>query len=146
MKFYTSYWAQVRNFPKNLVGLNTTVWLPKWRPLGKDKRGVIVVDCPPFKPGEKCEGLCNGKCDPKHPKNCAFLQTYYQQLEDEITPSVFTSINNLAEKIKAGEQLDDVDFAFIVFESPTNPCSERVAIQKWFNSHNILIEEWEPNT
>lgn len=146
MKLYTSYWAQVRNFPINLVGLNTTFWPPKWRPLGKDKRGVIVIDCPPFKPGEKCEGLCNGKCDPKHPKDCAFLQTYYQQLEDEISIDIFVKISNLAEKIKANEHLEDVDFAFIVFESPTNPCSERVAIQKWFNSHNIPIEEWKLNT
>ena len=78
MKFYTSYWAKVKVFPRNLVGLNTTVWPPKWRPLGKDKRGVIIVDCPPFKPGKKCEGLCNGKCSIKRPDKCAFLQTYYQ--------------------------------------------------------------------
>ena len=145
MKFYTSYWAQVRNFPRNLVGLNTTIWPPKWRPLGKDKNGVIVIDCPPFKPGKKCEGLCNGKCAIKHPQDCAFLQTYYQQLEDEITPNFFVIINNIAEKIKESEHLDDVDFAFIVFEKYANPCSERAAIQKWFNSHNIPIEEWKPN-
>ena len=145
MKFYTSYWAQVRNFPRNLVGLNTTIWPPKWRPLGKDKNGVIVVDCPPFKPGEKCEGLCNGKCAVKHPQDCTFLQTYYQQLEDEITPNTFVIINNLAKKIKEGEHLDDVDFAFIVFEKYDNPCSERAAIHKWFKSHNIPIEEWTSN-
>lgn len=29
MNLYTSYWAMVRNFPKNLVGLNTTMWPPK---------------------------------------------------------------------------------------------------------------------
>ena len=145
MKFYTSYWAQVRNFPKNLVGLNTTIWPPKWRPLGQDKRGVWVIDCPPLKPGDKCEGLCNGKCNPKHPQDCAFLQTYYQQLEDEITPDTFRIINNLAEKIKAKEHLTDVDFAFIVFEKYDNPCSERIAIHKWFNAHNIPIEEWHPN-
>ena len=80
MKIYTSYWAQVRNFPKNLVGLNTTVWPPKWRPLGQDKRGVIVIDCPPLKPGKECEGLCRGACEPAHPDDCTFLKVYYDQL------------------------------------------------------------------
>ena len=113
MKFYTSYWARVRDFPTNLVGLNTTVWPPHWRPLGKDNNGVIVVDCPPFKPGEKCAGLCDGKCAKKHPEDCLFLRTYRQQLEDEITPDFFQSLNDLADRIKNGEHLDDIDFAFI---------------------------------
>lgn len=30
MKLYTSYFAQLRNFPRNLVGLSTAVWNPKW--------------------------------------------------------------------------------------------------------------------
>ena len=81
MKLYTSYWAQVRNFPRNLVGLNTTVWPPKWRPLGQDKNGVWVVDCWPLKPGAACEGLCAGKCEPKHPKDCEFLKVYKGQLD-----------------------------------------------------------------
>ena len=76
MKLYTSYFAQLRKFPPNLVGLSSAVWNPKWRPMGKDKRGVICVDCPPFKPGRECEGLCEGKCDPKHPHDCAFLKAY----------------------------------------------------------------------
>ena len=80
MKLYTSYWAQVRNFPKNLIGLNTTIFPPKWRPLGQDARGIWVIDCPPLKPGTECDGLCNGKCAPKHPQDCSFLQIYSNQL------------------------------------------------------------------
>ena len=144
MKFYTSYWAMVRNFPKNLIGLNTTIWPPRWRPLGQDKHGIWVIDCPPFKPGSACDGLCNGKCYPKHPQDCTFLQTYKKQLNNEITPNFFISLNNLAEKIKKGENLDDIDFAFIVFEKYHNPCSERWPIQEWFKEHNISIEEWQP--
>lgn len=143
MKLYTSYWAQVRNFPRNLVGLNTTVWPPRWRPLGQDKRGIWVIDCPPLKPGKQCEGLCNGKCNPKHPKDCAFLQTYKKQLNNELTPNFFIILNNLAKKIKAKEHLDDIDFAFIVFEKYDNPCSERWPIQEWFKEHNMEIQEWQ---
>ena len=145
MKIYTSYWAMVRKFPKNLIGLNTTVFSPRWRPMGKDKRGVICVDCPPFKPGHECDGLCNGSCDPRHPENCDFLKAYKAQL-DKINLTQFqNSLEKLASKITAQENISDIDFALIVYETPSNPCSERVIIQQWGKEHNIKIEEWQPN-
>jgi hypothetical protein len=145
MKIYTSYWAMVRNFPKNLVGLNTTVWPPKWRPLGQDKRGVWVIDCPPLKPGIECDGLCNGKCEPKHPKDCQFLQTYYNQLCKLDFNNFLSHLEKLKLQIENGEQLDDVSFALIVFETPTNPCSERWKLQNWLKENGIEVEEWQPN-
>lgn len=142
MKIYTSYWAQVRNFPKNLIGLNTTVWPPKWRPLGKDKRGVLVIDCPPLKPGKECEGLCAGKCDPKHPQDCAFLKTYDQQLCKLDFNKFMDNLQRIRSKFCESEALDDVDFALIVFETPTNSCSERKSLQFWLKSHGVEVEEW----
>ena len=138
MKLYTSYWAQVRNFPKNLIGLNTTVWPPKWRPLGKDNNGVWVIDCPPVKPGAACEGLCNGKCANKTSPNCAFLQTYRKQLAALDINTFLSKLAHLKERIEKGENLTDVDFAFIVFEAPRNKCSERWALQDW-----LQIDEWK---
>lgn len=145
MKLYTSYWAQVRQFPTNLVGLSTTIWNPKWRPLGKDKRGVICIDCPPFKPGRECDGLCNGKCEPKHPSNCLFLKNYKAQLDRINLITIQNSLGHLASQICTDEHLSDVDFAFLFYETPTNPCSERVMVQQWFKEHGIQIEEWHPN-
>ena len=142
MKIYTSYFAQLRNFPTNLVGLSTAVWNPKWRPMGKDKRGVICVDCPPFKPGKQCEGLCNGKCNPKHPEDCAFLKAYKAQLDKLNIVNIQNSLGKLATHIMKDEGINDIDFAFIVYETPQNPCSERWPIQQWFKEHNIEIKEW----
>lgn len=145
MNIYTSYWAQVRKFPPSLIGLSTCVRNPKWRPLGKDKRGVICVDCPPFKPGRECEGLCNGKCEPKHPLNCLFLKNYKTQLDRINLITIQNSLGHLASRICADEHLSDIDFAFLFYETPTNPCSERVMVQQWFKEHGIQIEEWHPN-
>lgn len=145
MKIYTSYFAQLRKFPPNLVGLSTAVWNPKWRPMGKDARGVICVDCPPFKPGHSCSGLCNGKCDPKHPSDCEFLKTYKTQLDKINIRSIQESLGKLATQIARDEGLQDIDFAFLVYETPTNPCSERVAIQQYFKERGIKCEEWNPN-
>ena len=143
MKIYTSYFAQLRKFPPNLVGLSTAVWNPKWRPMGKDKRGVICVDCPPFKPGHECEGLCNGKCEPKHPEDCAFLKAYKAQLDKLNITRIQNSLGKLAKQISYDEGLQDIDFAFLVYETPSNPCSERIAIQQWFREHGMPIEEWQ---
>ena len=142
MKIYTSYWAQVRNFPKNLIGLNTTFWPPKWRPLGQDKNGVWVIDCPPLKPGAECEGLCAGKCNPKHPQDCSFLQVYYQQLCKLDFNDFINHLQKLKFQFEQGEVLNDVSFALIFFETPTNCCSERFPVQKWLKSHGIDVEEW----
>ena len=139
MKLYTSYWAQIRNFPPNLVGLNTTVWPPKWRPLGKDKNNVLVIDCPPLKPGSECEGLCRGACEPKLPKDCQFLKVYRRQLDYINIDDFMAQLEHLKRQIEEGENLQDVEFAFIVFEAPKNPCSERWAIQDW-----LKISEWQP--
>lgn len=137
MKIYTSYWAMVRNFPKNLVGLNTTVWPPKYRPLGTDARGVTVLNCKPLVPGRECEYLCRGKCEPAHPENCAFLQTYRKQLDKLNFNEFYNYIKELSVKY------NNADFAFIVFEPPTRACSERAPIQDWLRSNGIEVEEWE---
>lgn len=145
MKLYTSYWAQVRNFPTNLIGLNTTVWPPKWRPLGQDARGVWVIDCPPLKPGHNCDDLCNGKCDPKHPQDCEFLKQYTRQLEAINFKHFMYQLFNLHERIAYDSDIKDFDFAFIFFEKYDNPCSERWAVQDWLRSHGTQIEEWTKN-
>ena len=139
MKIYTSYWAQVRNFPTNLVGLNTTVWPPKYRPLGTDARGVTVINCKPLVPGRECDYLCRGTCNPPHPQDCSFLQTYRKQLDKINFNEFYTYIEELSKKY------NNADFAFIVFEPPTRQCSERIPIQNWFHDNGIEIEEWHSN-
>ena len=113
--------------------------------MGKDARGVICVDCPPFKPGHSCSGLCNGKCDPKHPDDCEFLKAYKAQLDKINIHSIQESLGKLATQIAHDEGLKDIDFAFLVYETPWNPCSERVVIQQYFKEHGIECKEWNPN-
>lgn len=143
MKLYTSYWAQVRNFPQDLIGLNTTIWPPKWRPLGEDKRGVLVIDCPPLKPGKECDGLCHGadNCD-KKPEWCDFLLAYESQLSKLDFNDFMEHLNKLKSKICKDKQFEDIDFAFIFFETPQNPCSERSVVSDWFRRNNIFVSEW----
>lgn len=142
MKLYTSYFAQLRNFPSNLVGLSTAHWNPKWLQPGRDKNGAIWLDCPILKPGIACDGLCNGSCAPKHPNDCQFLKVYRQQLDTINFVDFIKHLEILCETIKTGENLEEVDFAFLVYEKYDNPCSERIPIQQWFKDNGMEIEEW----
>ena len=74
------------------------------------------------------------------------------ELTEEQVQQVYNSLNaadptnsleKLAAAIKMGENLDYVDFALIVYESPTNPCSERVILQQWLHDNGIECEEWK---
>ena len=147
MKLYTSYWAQVKNFPKNLVALSTVVWEPKWYDVGGvDKNGIISLRCRPLRPGHSCDGLCNEHCEPRHPQDCAFLREYRKQL-DAIDFNDFMQhlLDLQARLLEDFPDRKELDFAFIFFEKYDNPCSERWAVQDWFRAHEIKIEEWHPN-
>ena len=144
MKLYTSYWAQTRNFPKNLVILSTVVWPPKWYKIGDvDKNGVISLNCPPLIPGEACEGLCEGKCNPKHPKDCAFLKVYREQLNKiDFNEFIGKLLDLRARLLDDFPDREDFDFAFVFFEKYDNPCSERWPVQEWLRAHGVEVEEW----
>lgn len=149
MKIYTSYFYQIRYFPKNLVPLSTCVWPPKYfgtpTTYFKDKRGVLCgLDIPPLKPGPSCNTLCVGKGCSKHPDSCEFLKKYYDQLTSLQFSSIIKSLQGLKERIEEGEKLQNVDFALIFYETPSNPCSERRIVQKWFKENGMEIKEWLP--
>ena len=142
MKLYVSYWYQVRFFPRNLICLSTVVWPPKYQIKDSTGQPAIIIDCPPFKPGAACDGLCNGKCEIKHPHDCDFLKEYGKQLDAINTDDFLNHLKKLADKIMSVEHFNNVDFAFIVYEATKNPCSERQEIMRWGKEHNLGIEEW----
>lgn len=155
MRIYTSYFYQVRFFPPNLIPLSTAKWDPKWFHEGlaqshqfKDKRGVLNgLRAEPFVPGIELDGTCRGpeSCF-ETPPRCRFQLGYLGQLRQLDFQTVMNRFEDLAERIKAAEGFDDVDFALLLHEAPTNPCSERIAIHLWFAQNNYRIDEWHPNS
>lgn len=143
MKLYTSYFYQIRNFPRNLIPLSTAFWPPKYTIKDSTGQEALIIDCPPLKPGAACEGLCNGGCNPKTPENCEFLKVYRKQLDEINIKDFIEHLNNLRTRICTEEGFDDIDFAFIVYEAPTNTCSERISIQEWLRDNGIEVEEWK---
>lgn len=155
MKIYTSYFYQIRNFPKNLVPLSTALSDPRYYHDFKhphyyfvDKRGIVNgLRAEPFMPGVECSGLCHGPndCSGKA-KTCAFLQTYYKQLCKLDINDIMFRFQDLGKRLVAAGVLNELpNFALIVHEAPTNPCSERGPIQQYFKNNGIIVQEFEPN-
>lgn len=147
-----SYFYNIRFFEPWQIPLSTAVWDPKWYHEGKgpnhvyvDKRGVVCgLRIHPLMPPKQTEGLCHGSEGCAHtPDSCPFLSTYLDYLHT-INFNHFLlllqhncykvcNLYNIAHKPEA---------IFIVHEKYDNPCSERVAIRKWFEENGMRIPEY----
>lgn len=157
MKIYTSYFYQIRFFPKNLIPLSTAHSDPQWfhqntrnhRLQFVDKRGVLNgLRAEPFVPRFTTDdpGACFGPdyCS-DIPELCVFLKKYREQLDQLNYLEMMERCHMLGKKIenRLGTDYANPDFAFIVHEAPWNSCSERRVIQEWFYDNGLRVEEWQ---
>lgn len=147
-KVYTSYFYQVRNFKPNCLGFSTAIWPPKYFHAGNpslDKNGVLVgLTAPPFAPGPLCEGDCHGpkECTSK-PNDCAFLKHYRQQLDQLDIKEIMAQFERIAAAVQEDYKFKgEPQIILIVYEAPSNQCSERTVIQQWFRDNGVECEEW----
>ena len=155
MEIYTSYFYQVRFFPRNAVPLSTAIWDPKWFHESKgqayvfvDKRGVMNgLKATPFVPGPLCHDLCRGKeaCLTGRPQDCSFLQMYGKQLDSLPIDDIIKRMEILGEKVRSTTNFQgDPIFIYLVHEAKDNACSERRRIQEYFIKNGYKCSEWEP--
>lgn len=153
IKFLISYFYQIRFFKPYIVPFSTAAFPPKWFHQNKgrdyvfkDKNGVYNgIEATPLIPQIKTDGECHGpkECD-LNPDNCGFLSNYYSQLKTLDFNEIYKSFERLTTKVKNLEKFEkDPVAALIVFETPSNPCSERVVLKKWFKENDIILEEFD---
>lgn len=152
MQIYTSYFYQIRFFPKNYIPISTAKWDPKWFHNGqgddyifKDKRGVyngLRCNIFPLTPEEEAEiTICNPECMQDY-HNCKFLKTYRQHLENIDFQKFINELQLLINKINEIEKFQEEPIiVFIVYETPNNICSERGPLLEWLNSHGVAAKE-----
>ena len=145
MKIYTSYFYKVRFFTPNIIPVSVNLTDPAWYrpPEDKeyyiDKRGIVcglryeplvvqrqgIEQCPT----PQC---CWYAISDVHP--CPCMQEYerllYSFVDKEKTLKAFEHCCN---KFNADT------IALMVYEIPANPCSERIALQKFFNCKELKI-------
>ena len=150
MEIATSYFYQIRNFKPNMIPVSTAMWDPEWYkpPEGQeyyiDKRGIVcglryeplivqkygTCECP----GQTmCWYEIADLQDPWGNKvQCPFLEEYrdslYSLVDKEKTLKAFEYCLN---KFNADT------IVLIVYETPTNPCSERWALQEFFGCEEL---------
>lgn len=140
---YTSYFYQIRFFDRDTYPFSTAKWDPKWYHdfKGEDyvfehSSGVIYgMKCYPLIPGPSCDDKCHGRegCPTGDPGTCEFLRCYREQLNK-------IDINQLIEELEGITEGKDI--CLIFHEDPSNPCSERWAVQQWFRDNRKEIKEW----
>ena len=157
MKFYTSYFYQVRFFTPNMIPISTAKWDPKWfhdfqdnKYVFLDKRGVCNgLRADPFVLGEEywknleeSHNECTKDC-PHDSNNCEFMKSYYNYLNTLDFDNIKARCENLALRIqnKMGFKEEPI-IVLLVHEKADCPCAERPVIWRWFRDHNVEITEW----
>ncbi len=143
--FYISYFYQVRFFDKSILPVSTAIWDPKWFHANgtqavefRDKRQVLngfrypgLNPAKIYNEGSDCKANCE-----KSPDNCEFLAKYESMLNNLDFDRVIADLQRYADRYFCK------DVVLLVHEAPTNPCSERCKLVKWFNSHGYELPEW----
>lgn len=147
MKFYTSYFSQIRHFKPNQLAFSTAMWNPAFfRNEHIDSEGRLIgLRADPFIPGPICKNDCRGRARCLlTPDDCLFLKHYYMQLKRLNFDKIISKFEEIARKVQQDLGfVEEPEIILIVYEAPDNPCSERVVIQKWFKENGIDIEEYK---
>ena len=137
MKIKTSYFYQIRNFTPNMVPVSTAISDPAWyRPKDGeeyyiDKRGIVCgLRYEPLIVQLHGQGGC--PCEEQDPANCECMREYKQLLYSLVDKErTLKAFEHCLKKFNADT------IVLIVHEAPTNPCSERVALQEFFNCEEL---------
>lgn len=151
MRILISYFYQIRFLKPNQVPYSTAMYDPKWFHQGKgneftylDSHGVINglrVEClSPY----TCAHDCSPRDCTEVPDKCYFLTKYKHQLdeipfEDFIKELELDARNQLGSRNIEGEP----EVILLVYEDPSNSCSERVKLIEWFKEHNYELKEFK---
>lgn len=145
-KWSITYFYNVRHLTKNQMPLSTAMFPPKWyadsnkSKIFLDKNlvinGLTIHEFVP-KSAEECP------CIEKTSAECSFLKTYRKQLEKLNFERVISSYEDLARKISSITSIEIDEIVLLVYEKPTNGCSERVVLKELFNNNGRILKELE---
>lgn len=74
---------------------------------------------------------------------CKFMDRYFSYLWDNVNfDDLMNYLESVAEKFSELNKIDDPEIVLLVYEPPSNPCSERVVLKRWFEEFGYKLEEW----
>ena len=145
MKIATSYFYQIRFFKPNFIPVSTCLSDPEWyRPKeGEeyyiDKRGVVCgLRYEPLIVQRECAMACpceERSAAPECPTMLEYSNALHSLVNKERTMKAFEYCANKFQK-ELGFKEEPV-IVLMVYETLKNPCSERYALQEYFNCSEL---------
>lgn len=146
MRFYIANFANLRNFTPNMIPISTAMWQPAFfkAEITKNKvvLGITERELSPYKVdmSEGCQKACPHR---ESVPECPFLTKYAEYLETVSFDRIMSECERVADGVRKltnyeGEPI----IVFLVYEAESNPCSERVPLQRWFEKHGVKLENW----
>lgn len=145
-KWSITYFYNVRHLTKNQMPLSTAIFPPKWYAESNKSKafldknlvinGLTIHEFVP-KSAEECP------CVKKNPAKCSFLKMYRKQLHELNFEKVIQSYEELARKLSNITNIEIDEIVLLVYEKPTNACSERAALKELFHENGQILEELE---
>lgn len=138
-----------------MVPISTTQWDPKWyHNFGSNDNVFVdnngVINGIRYEPLNPMYNHAFG-CPCKYHKvglesNCKFLIDYRNGIRRLDFEKVMSDLQNISDEVIDYWRSVDLNVAeptlvLIVYETPDNPCSERVELIKLFSDHGIDLEE-----
>ena len=134
MRVYTTYFANIRNLPDNVVPISITLKPPPgWA--GAEFKKLA----PPYKLLQMYKEAISAKDLDKDK-----VKDYYQKRYNELVLSKLNPMSVLEElKLIAAERAleKDFDIALVCYETPLDFC-HRHLVSCWFNSNGIKCKEY----
>ena len=134
MKVYTTYFANIRNLPDNVVPISITLKSPPgWA--GAEFKKLA----PPYKLLQMYKEAISAKDLDKDK-----VKDYYQKRYNELVLSKLDSVSVLEElRLIAAERAleEDFDIALVCYETPLDFC-HRHLVSYWFNSNGNKCKEY----
>ena len=148
MRISISYFPMVRYFLPNQIGISTAVFKPHYWSYGLTKRGsfqgIEEKSLSPYYVEQYCSKECPYK---KDLPNCPFLTTYRNYLDTVNINYLLSEFKRIAEDVKKiNNYVGEPEIILLVYETPSNPCSERQPLIDYFEKHGIKIEEYSKET
>ena len=148
LKIKTSYFYQIRNFTPNMIPVSTAISDPAWyRPKDGeeyyiDKRGVVNgLRYEPLIVQREGTHKCPCECPDLAPA-CPTMQEYKQLLYSLVDKEkTLKAFEHCANKFKKELNFkEEPIICLMVYEAPSNLCSERIALQQFFQCQELQIK------
>lgn len=155
MKIMISYFYQIRFFQPYMIPLSTCAFDPQWFHaftkdysfVFKDKRNVYNgLRAEPLHIPYDIDHECGTDLCSKNPNECNFMKNYKDYIYSLNFEDIYQRCEKIGNLIKSIEKFEEEPvIILIVYETPKNPCSERIILKQWFKDNGYELEEYLKN-